>query len=440
MAYLGAQPNKTLTKTTSQSFNGTGSATTFTLNRAVNTEEELEVFVENVQQEPGSGKSYTASGTTLTFDEAPPSGTGNIYVIYRGQAEVTTRLEHDANAALSATTGTFSGAVTLSGGVSGDVAFDTDTLVVDAANNKVGIRTSPDRDLHVKGAAGDPVHFKLEGDAADYARIMFDDGTTDNVGEIRYHFGSDYLRFNTNGSERMRIDSSGNVGVGVTTATELNESGFRELVIGGATEGAGFTLKDADANVKLGMFTSDSSGSGVLRTITNHPLIFRTNNTDRVRIDTNGNLGVGVTSMAGSNRLYSSGSYSATTGSGANLVIQSNGLLERSVSSQRYKNTINDATHGLTELMTLRPVTYKHNNNGDTVFGGLIAEEVHTAGLTEFVVYSEDDNGDDQPEALHYGNMVSLCIKAIQELKTELDAEKVKTATLETKVAALEGN
>ena len=109
MAYLGAQPNKTLTKTTSQSFNGTGSATTFTLNRAVNTEEELEVFVENVQQEPGSGKSYTASGTTLTFDEAPPSGTGNMYVIYRGQAEVTTRLEHDANQALSASSVTIGG-------------------------------------------------------------------------------------------------------------------------------------------------------------------------------------------------------------------------------------------------------------------------------------------------------------------------------------------
>lgn len=109
MAYLGAQPNKTLTKTTSQSFNGTGSATTFTLNRAVNTEEELEVFVENVQQEPGSGKSYTASGTTLTFDEAPPSGTGNVYVIYRGQAEVTTRLEHDANQALSASSVTIGG-------------------------------------------------------------------------------------------------------------------------------------------------------------------------------------------------------------------------------------------------------------------------------------------------------------------------------------------
>ena len=93
MAYIGAQPNKQLTKTTSQSFNGTGSATAFTLNRTVNTGEELEVFVDNVQQEPGSGKSYTATGTTLTFDEAPPLGTGNVYVIYRGQAEVTTRLE-----------------------------------------------------------------------------------------------------------------------------------------------------------------------------------------------------------------------------------------------------------------------------------------------------------------------------------------------------------
>ena len=132
MAYLGAQPNKTLTKTTSQSFNGTGSATTFTLNRAVNTEEELEVFVENVQQEPGSGKSYTATGTTLTFDEAPPSGTGNIYVIYRGQAEVTTRLEHDANQALSATTGTFSG----------DLTVDTNTLHVDSTNNRVGVGTT----------------------------------------------------------------------------------------------------------------------------------------------------------------------------------------------------------------------------------------------------------------------------------------------------------
>ena len=113
MGYIGTPVQQALTKTTSQYFNGTGSQTVFTLNRAVNVPEDLEVFVNNIQQEPGVGKSYTATGTTLTFDAAPSSGTGNIYVIYRGLAEVTRRLEHDPNAALAATTGTFSDGITV---------------------------------------------------------------------------------------------------------------------------------------------------------------------------------------------------------------------------------------------------------------------------------------------------------------------------------------
>ena len=112
MAYIGQMPQTKLTKVTSQSFNGDNSTTAFTLNRAVNSGEELEVFVGNVQQEPGSGKAYTATGTTLTFSAAPPTGTGNVYVIYRGLAEVTTRLEHFAGNPLAATTGTFSSTVT----------------------------------------------------------------------------------------------------------------------------------------------------------------------------------------------------------------------------------------------------------------------------------------------------------------------------------------
>jgi hypothetical protein len=78
--------------------------------------------------------------------------------------------------------------------------------------------------------------------------------------------------------------------------------------------------------------------------------------------------------------------------------------------------------------LALRPVTYKSKsaNDGETVFGGLIAEEVHAAGLTEFVQYAEDGT----PDALAYGNMVSLCIKALQELKSELDSVKAELATL----------
>jgi len=123
--------------------------------------------------------------------------------------------------------------------------------------------------------------------------------------------------------------------------------------------------------------------------------------------------------------------YTYTTAASANMFVASSGQFFRSTSSNRYKNTINDATHGLTELLTLRPVTYKGNNDGDTIFGGLIAEEVHAAGLTEFVEYSQDDNGDDQPESIHYAHMVSLCIKSIQELKAKLDAAEARLTALE---------
>ena len=114
MAYIGGKPSTELASPTSQFFNGNGSTTAFTLNRPVNVSEDLDVFVNNVRQEPGSSKSYTAAGTALTFSTAPATGTDNVYVVYRGLADVTTRLEHDANAALNATTGTFSGAMTTS--------------------------------------------------------------------------------------------------------------------------------------------------------------------------------------------------------------------------------------------------------------------------------------------------------------------------------------
>jgi hypothetical protein len=62
-------------------FSGNGSSVAFTLSRPVNQETDIEVFVENVQQEPIVA--YSSTGTTLTFTEAPPSGTNNVYVVYK---------------------------------------------------------------------------------------------------------------------------------------------------------------------------------------------------------------------------------------------------------------------------------------------------------------------------------------------------------------------
>ena len=65
-------------------FSGNGSTTAFTLDVAPSSVFDIEVFVENVRQDPNSA--YNLSGTTLTFTGAPPSGTNNIYVIHQAKA------------------------------------------------------------------------------------------------------------------------------------------------------------------------------------------------------------------------------------------------------------------------------------------------------------------------------------------------------------------
>jgi hypothetical protein len=120
-----------------------------------------------------------------------------------------------------------------------------------------------------------------------------------------------------------------------------------------------------------------------------------------------------------------------TTSSGANVNIDpTSGVFARSTSSLKYKKDVLNAPWGLADVMKLRAVTYKSvvETDGDTVFGGLIAEEIHDAGLTEFVQYGPDGS----PDALAYGNMVSLCIKAIQE-------QQALIQSLTQRIAALEG-
>ena len=89
MGYIGAvgpayDPTRaTVPQFDAERFNGNNSAVAFTLLRQVVSPTDVEVFVENVRQEPIVAYSIV-NGNILTFTEAPQTGTNNIYVIYRG--------------------------------------------------------------------------------------------------------------------------------------------------------------------------------------------------------------------------------------------------------------------------------------------------------------------------------------------------------------------
>ena len=85
MAYLGNVP-----KTANfaiDTFNGDGSTVNFTLRDAPATTSSILVFVGGIRQQTDS---YTLSGTTLQFTEAPPTGTNNIQVLFLGIGTTTT--------------------------------------------------------------------------------------------------------------------------------------------------------------------------------------------------------------------------------------------------------------------------------------------------------------------------------------------------------------
>jgi hypothetical protein len=106
MAYIGQQPFQEFTNPpTKDSFTGDGSTTTFDLAAEVpsSAENALEVYVNNVRQEPGTGKAFTlgvdGSGDLkrITFTAAPANG-ASIYVINdKTNASLVAPLQNDLN-------------------------------------------------------------------------------------------------------------------------------------------------------------------------------------------------------------------------------------------------------------------------------------------------------------------------------------------------------
>tara|TARA_B110000211_G_scaffold200083_1_gene230863 strand:- start:2005 stop:3969 length:1965 start_codon:yes stop_codon:yes gene_type:complete len=174
---------------------------------------------------------------------------------------------------------------------------------IDSSGN-VGIGTSsPSCELTVSsGASSVPAHSytQLEIESASHSAIQLsgstgaeqwlwfaDDTTATPVGGITYYHGGPYMGFRVESAERMRIDSSGNVGIGSSSPSEKLTIQSGNINFMGGTNDAQY--------IKFGDTGDDDIGS-ILYYHGNNNMVFTTNASEAMRIDSSGNVGIGTSS------------------------------------------------------------------------------------------------------------------------------------------------
>jgi hypothetical protein len=272
----------------------------------------------------------------------------------------------------------------------------------------------------------------------------------------------DTITVHTAGSERMRLDSSGNVGIG--TAAPTTFSGFKTLHFKNGS-GDAISLVESDGGVISQEIASDSTGV-TLGSRSNHNLRITTNDTERMRIASDGALLLSTTSNPSGGKLaidYARGSSAGmrikdTVGSGGTGVIadfynssnnsmgaithDSSNITYGGTSDYRLKENINYTWDGITKVKELKPARFTWIDNPDVgIIDGFLAHEVSSVvpkavvGQKDASETYTDEDGNEQtkiiPQQLDQSKLVPLLTKALQEAITKIE-------TLETKVAALE--
>jgi hypothetical protein len=262
----------------------------------------------------------------------------------------------------------------------------------------------------------------------------------------------DYVSFETNAAERARITSAGDVGIGTSSpASKLSVVNASSVQIQASTGTIDFRVQSIDAN-----------SAAYAGTVSNHALVFTTNNAERARITSGGDLLVGTTDASATSgagtKLISNGQYfgvlAASTNSDTTLQIYSTGAAAyrfyvglggtvyatnttiSAISDQRLKENIQDLDVGLDKIMALKPRKFDWKaGKGKDIKGdrGFIAQEFEQVFPDLIDEWKDPAPEGEEPYKSVRQDLIPVLVKAIQELKSELDSVKAELATLKGK-------
>ena len=373
------------------------------------------------------------------------------------------------------TTITTSGAISYTGtltGGTGVVNLGSGQFYKDASGN-VGIGKTPSTTLDVNGPVRSTL-ISLSGTGITGGTTAFSAGTISTNSDWGMYFraptGSsataEYAWVNAGGTERMRIDSSGNVGIGTSSpgaALQVNKTKNTTTAIFGTT-----TTLAANDWGQIGFSDGTSTSYSAIRNIFLNPtangstsLAFLTTTTGNVlteamRIDASGNLLVGATAQFNNGKecvaFNGTSNYGISikdtvdqatarfigfiNGSGTVIgsidrVTTTNAVQYLTTSDYRLKENVLPMTGALDKVKSLKPVTYDWKTGGSSQ--GFIAHELQAvvpdcvSGQKDAV----DKDGNPKYQGLDTSYLVATLTSAIQEQQAMIEELKAKVAALE---------